>query len=153
MDDVTATALLLNSDEEITRDLINRIRTRKLYKRAVYAGKELVDRDHLPQTKSGIERLHTAIAETAGVAPDKIILDIPPLRKEMKMDIKVRNHHDLVPFEEIVPMIAMMNATRQGQWRLGVYAPAELRERVSDAAREVLALRRATKQHKLTGII
>lgn len=153
MDDVTATALLLNSDEEITRDLINRIRTRNLYKRAVYAGKELVDRDHLPQTKSGIERLHTAIAETAGVAPDKIILDIPPLRKEMKMDIKVRNHHDLVPFEEIVPMIAMMNATRQGQWRLGVYAPAELRERVSDAAREVLALRRATKQHKLTGII
>lgn len=153
MDDVTATALLLNSDEEITRDLINRIRTRNLYKRAVYAGKELVDRDHLPQTKSGVERLHTAIAETAGVAPDKIILDIPPLRKEMKMDIKVRNHHDLVPFEEIVPMIAMMNATRQGQWRLGVYAPAELRERVSDAAREVLALRRATKQHKLTGII
>lgn len=153
MDDVTATALLLNSDEEITRDLINRIRTRNLYKRAVYAGKELVDRDHLPQTQSGIERLHTAIAETAGVAPDKIILDIPPLRKEMKMDIKVRNHHDLVPFEEIVPMIAMMNATRQGQWRLGVYAPAELRERVSDAAREVLALRRATKQHKLTGII
>lgn len=153
MDDVTATALLLNSDEEITRDLINRIRTRNLYKRAVYAGKELVDRDHLPQTKSGIERLHTAIAETAGVALDKIILDIPPLRKEMKMDIKVRNHHDLVPFEEIVPMIAMMNATRQGQWRLGVYAPAELRERVSDAAREVLALRRATKQHKLTGII
>lgn len=153
MDDVTATALLLNSDEEITRDLINRIRTRNLYKRAVYAGKELVDRDHLPQTKNGIERLHTAIAETAGVAPDKIILDIPPLRKEMKMDIKVRNHHDLVPFEEIVPMIAMMNATRQGQWRLGVYAPAELRERVSDAAREVLALRRATKQHKLTGII
>lgn len=153
MDDVTATALLLNSDEEITRDLINRIRTRNLYKRAVYAGKELVDRDHLPQTKSGIERLHTAIAETAGVAPDKIILDIPPLRKEMKMDIKIRNHHDLVPFEEIVPMIAMMNATRQGQWRLGVYAPAELRERVSDAAREALALRRATKQHKLTGII
>lgn len=153
MDDVTATALLLNSDEEITRDLINRIRTRNLYKRAVYAGKELVDRDHLPQTKSGIERLHTAIAETAEVAPDKIILDIPPLRKEMKMDIKVRNHHDLVPFEEIVPMIAMMNATRQGQWRLGVYAPAELRERVSDAAREALALRRATKQHKLTGII
>ncbi|HJK52596.1 MAG TPA: HD domain-containing protein, partial [Methanocorpusculum sp.] len=43
--------------------------------------------------------------------------------------------------------------TRQGQWRLGGYAPAELRERVSDAAREVLALRRATKQHKLTGII
>lgn len=153
LDDVTATALLLNSPEPITRDLMTRIRTRNLYKRAVYAGRELVDRDHLPHTASGIERMHTAIAETAGVSPDKIILDIPPLRKEMKMDVKVRNHHDLVPFEEIVPMIAMMNATRQGQWRLGVYAPADIREKVGDAAREVLALRRATKQHKLTGII
>lgn len=153
LDDVTATSLLLNSPEPVTRDLMTRIRTRNLYKRAVYAGRELVNRDHLPHTEGGIERLHTAIAETAGVEPDKIILDIPPLRKEMKMDIKVRNNHDLVPFEEIVPMIAMMNATRQGQWRLGVYAPANLRGKVGDAAREVLALRRATKQHKLTGII
>lgn len=152
-DDVTATVLLISSPEEITRDLMTRIRTRNLYKRAVYVGRELVDRDHLPHSKNGIERMHTAIAETAGVAPDQIILDIPPLRKEMKMDVKVRNHHDLVPFEEIVPMIAMMNATRQGQWRLGVYAPAGLREKVGDAAREVLDIRRATKQHKLTGII
>ncbi|MDR0981332.1 MAG: HD domain-containing protein [Methanocalculaceae archaeon] len=153
MDDVTATALLLNSPERITRDLMTSIRTRNLYKRAVYAGREQVDREHLPHTRSGIERIHAAIAETAGVSPEQIILDIPPLRKEMKMDIRVRNHHDLVPFEEIVPMIAMMNATRQGQWRLGVYAPADLREKVGDAAREVLDLRRATKQHKLTGII
>lgn len=153
MDDVTATALLMNSPELNTRELMTRIRTRNLYKRAVYAGRELVDRDHLPHTQSGIDRMHTAIAETAGVAPEQIILDIPPLRKEMKMDIRVRSHHDLVAFEDIVPMIAMMNATRQGQWRLGVYAPAELREKVGDAAREVLALRRATKQHKLTGII
>lgn len=153
MDDVTATALLLNSPEESTRDLMTRIRTRNLYKRAVYAGRELIDRDHLPHTKNGVERMRTAIAETAEVAPEQIILDIPPLRKEMKMAIRVRNHHDLVSFEEIVPIIAMMNATRQGQWRLGVYAPDELRETVGDAAREVLALRRATKQHKLTGII
>ncbi|HJJ99297.1 MAG TPA: HD domain-containing protein [Methanocorpusculum sp.] len=153
LDDVTATALLLNSPDPTTRDLMTRIRTRNLYKRAVYVGRELVNRDHLPHTGGGIERLHTAIAETAGVEPDKIILDIPPLRKEMKMDVKVRNHHDIVPFEDIVPIIAMMNATRQGQWRLGVYAPVDLCEKVGDAAREVLSLRRATKQHKLTGII
>jgi HD superfamily phosphohydrolase len=69
------------------------------------------------------------------------------------MDVRVRNHHDLVPFEEMVPIITMMNATRHGQWHIGVYAPAELCKRVGDAAREILALRRATKQHKLTGII
>jgi HD superfamily phosphohydrolase len=153
MDDVIATAYLLNSPEQITRDLMNRIRTRNLYKRAVYAGLELVDRDHLPHTQYGIERMKIAIAEIAGVSSDQIILDIPSLRKEMKMNIRVRNHHDLVPFEEIVPIITMMNATRHGQWHIGVYAPAELCKRVGDAAREILALRRATKQHKLTGII
>lgn len=153
MDDVTGTALLLNSPEEISRDLITRIRTRRLYKRAVYADCELVDISHLPHTKSGIERLRVAIAETAGVSADAIILDIPSLRKEMKMDVLIRNRHDLVPFEDVVPMIAVMNATRKSQWRLGIYAPAELRELVGDAGREVLSLQRATKQHKLTDII
>jgi HD superfamily phosphohydrolase len=153
MDDVTATALLLNSPEQITRELMTRIRARNLYKRAIYVGRELVDREHLPHTQSGIERIHTAIAETARVSPEQIILDIPPLRKEMKMDIRVRNHQDLIPFERIVPIITMMNTTRQEQWRLGVYTPAELRGRVGDAAREVLALRHATKQHKLAGVI
>ncbi len=153
LDDVTATALLLNSPSEVTRDMITRIRTRRLYKRSVYVGHELVDTDHLPQTQEHIARIHQAIVETAGVADEEVILDIPPLRKEIRMNVLVRRHHDLVPFDEIVPMLAMMNATRQGQWRLGVYAPAELRDRVGEAAREVLSLRRATKQHKLTGII
>lgn len=153
MDDTTATSILLNSSEQITRDLMTRIRTRKLYKRAIYAGREFIDHEHLPKTQNGIERLRTAIAETAGVESDKIILDIPPIRKEMRIKVKVRNQHELVPFEEIVPMITMMNTTRQGQWRLGVYTPANLRKKVSDAAREVLALRNTTKQHKLIDII
>ncbi|MDV0443055.1 HD domain-containing protein [Methanorbis rubei] len=153
LDDVTAAAVLLNSPSATTRDLIDRIRTRRLYKRSVYAGRELVDIDHLPQTKESVNRMHQAIVETASVRDEDVILDIPPLRKEIRMDVLVRRHHDLVPFNEIVPMLEMMNATRHGQWRLGVYAPAELRDRVGEAAREVLSLRHATKQHKLTGII
>ncbi|MDR3102451.1 MAG: HD domain-containing protein [Methanocalculaceae archaeon] len=153
LDDVTATAILLNSSEPITRDLMIRIRTRHLYKRAVYANREQVDLAHLPRTKIGTARLHAAIVETADVPPESVILDIPFLRKEMKMDVLIRNRHDLVPFEELVPMISMMNATRQGQWRLGVYTPAGLRDRVGAAASEVLALRHTTKQHKLTGVI
>lgn len=154
MDDIAGTTLLMNSPSAVSREMINRIRKRDLYKRAVYTGREQVDMDRLsglrPEEKS---RMRRAIAETAGVPEEKIILDIPPVRKEMKMRVQVQNRHDLVAFEEIVPLLSMMNATRQGQWRLGVYAPAEILDKAGDAAREVLSLRRATKQDKLPGTI
>lgn len=154
MDDVSGTTLLMNSPSAISREMMQRIRRRDLYKRAVYTGREQLDMDRLsslrPEEKT---RMRRTIAETAGVPEEKIILDIPPIRKEMRMMVQVQNQHDLVAFEEIIPLLSMMNATRQGQWRLGVYAPADVLEKVGDAAREVLSLRRATKQDKLPGTI
>jgi len=154
MDDVSGTTLLMNSSSAVTREMMHRIWRRDLYKRAVYTGREQLNMDRLsalrPEEKN---RMRRAIAETAGVPEEKIILDIPPIRKEMRMMVQVQNQHDLVAFEEIIPLLSMMNATRQGQWRLGVYAPADILERVGDAAREVLSLRRATKQDKLPGTI
>ncbi len=154
MDDVSGTTLLMNSPSAISREMMQRIRRRDLYKRVVYTGREQLDLDRLsslrPEEKT---RMRRAIAETAGVPEEKIILDIPPIRKEMRMMVQVQNQHDLVAFEEIIPLLSMMNATRQGQWRLGVYAPADVLEKVGDAAREVLSLRRATKQDKLPGTI
>jgi len=154
MDDVTGTTLLMNSPSPVSKEMMHRIWRRDLYKRAVYTGREQLDMDRLstlrPEEKT---RMRRAIAETAGVPEEKIILDIPPIRKEMRMMVQVQNQHDLVAFEEIIPLLSMMNATRQGQWRLGVYAPADVLDKVGDAAREVLSLRRATKQDKLPGTI
>lgn len=154
MDDIAGTTLLMNSPSAISREMMYRIRKRDLYKRAVYTGREQLDMDRLsslrPEEKN---RMRRAIAETAGLPEEKIILDIPPIRKEMRMRVQVQNRHDLVAFEEIIPLLSMMNATRQGQWRLGVYAPADVLDKAGDAAREVLSLRRATKQDKLPGTI
>ncbi len=154
MDDVAGTTLLMNSPSAISREMMHRIWRRDLYKRAVYTGREQLDLDQLsslrPEEKT---RMRRAISETAGLSEEKIIIDIPPIRKEMRMMVQVQNQHDLVAFEEIIPLLSMMNATRQGQWRLGVYAPADVLEKVGDAAREVLSLRRATKQDKLPGTI
>ena len=154
MDDLAGTTLLMNSPSSVSKEMMHRIWRRDLYKRAVYAGREQLDMNRLstlrPEEKNRMKR---AIAETAGVAEEKIILDIPPVRKEMRMMVQVQNQHDLVAFEEIIPLLSMMNATRQDQWRLGVFAPADILEKVGDAAREVLSLRRATKQDKLPGTI
>ncbi|MDO5843914.1 MAG: HD domain-containing protein [Methanocorpusculum sp.] len=147
MDDVQATAELMNSSSQISRKMINGIRTRRLYKRAVYAGSDSVDAARMASlSKDAKERLRRAIIETAGVLENDVILDIPPLRKEMKMQVQVKNHHDLIPLDEIFPLMSTMNEARHGQWMIGVYCPKELRERVSAAAVEVLNVRRATKQ-------
>lgn len=150
MDDVSATSLLQNSPSKITRGLMKKIWERNLYKRCVYVNRELVDAERLTQmTYEELEHARKEIAETAGVFKEEVLLDIPHLRHEIKIQVQVKNRHELVSFEEIMPILKMMNDTRQGQWRLGVYAPKEHREKVAEAAREVLKVRRATKQEIL----
>ena len=150
MDDVTGLAELINSENETTRNLIERIRTRRLFKRAVYAGREQVDMERMASMRpEKIERLRREIAETAEVDEGEVILDIPSLRKEMNMQVKVQLRHDLVPFEEVVPLLSLMNKTRQEQWRLGVYTAPEHADKVGQVAEDVLSLSKPTKQNRL----
>ena len=46
-------------------------------------------------------------------------------------------------------MMKTLNETRRGQWRLGVYAPAAVAERVGEAAAATLHIRKPTAQGKL----
>lgn len=154
MDDSTATNLLLNSPSENSRELMNLILKRRLYKRAVYAGRNTADPERMTQmTSYEVSRAQKSIAEMANVPEHQVILDIPPLRKEIRMQVLIQSRHDVVSFEEVMPMLKIMNVARQGQWRVGVYTVDEHREKVAEAAREVLGLSRATKQNKLTDLI
>ncbi len=153
MDDATAIALLTSSHSTCARNLINRIRTRQLYKRAVYVGRTQVNMDReavmRPEEKN---RLRLEIAENAGVSEEFVILDIPALRHDMHMQVKVRNLHDFTPFEELVPLLDLMNQTRREQWRLGVYTAPEYRDAVASAAISVLGIQKPTKQYKLSDL-
>jgi len=42
-----------------------------------------------------------------------------------------------------------LNETRRGQWRLGVYTPAEFREEVGDIAADILHVKPLTTQEPL----
>ncbi|HJJ46735.1 MAG TPA: HD domain-containing protein [Methanocorpusculum sp.] len=147
MDDVTGMVELLNSENTVTQNLMERIRTRRLFKRAVYAGREQVDMERVATMRpEKIERTRLEIAETAGVAEEDVILDIPNLRKEMNMQVKVQLHHDVVPFEKVVPLLSLMNKTRREQWRLGVYTRPELTDNVRQATEAVLSISKLTQQ-------
>lgn len=152
MNDIEATSYLMHAGS-LSHDLMSRIHTRRIYKRAVYASREMVDMVHF----SGLgafekERLHKAICDESGAAPDEVILDIPPVRKEMRMQIQIANGHFLVSFEDVAPLLSIMNNVRAGQWRLGVYCPAELKERVGKAAREILYVKKPSRQNTLSDL-
>ena len=150
MDDAAATMHLLNAESECTRNLMLRIRTRNLYKRAVYVGRNQVNMQKTAELRPDEkERLRIKIADAAGVDEQYVILDIPAVRGDMHMQVKVRNLHDFVPFEEIVPLLNLMNQTRAEQWRLGVYTTPEYQDAVSAASVSVLGIQKPTKQHKL----
>ncbi len=150
MDDAEGSITLLHSENAAARDLMMRIRTRRLFKRALYVGRGLVEMPRLTRLDAvSRRRLSLEIAETAGVDENAVILDIPPLRKDMQMQVRVKSMHDYVPFEELVPLLPLMNATRQEQWRLGVYAAPENLDAVRTAAYSVLGVSRPTKQGRL----
>mgnify|MGYP000911685510 CR=1 FL=1 len=151
MDDAACMERLKHSSCTITRDLACRVYARNLYKRALYAGEDRVNAAALRQDSGRVRErdLALAIAETAGVPAEEVLVDIPPLPRALSMEVRVRNSHAMVEIEEVSPLISTLNDTRRQQWRLGVYTVEEHRSAVEQAATEVLRVKRATKQDKL----
>jgi len=150
-DDGGCIQALLASPRPETRALVRRITTRKLYKRAVYVGREQVNTAALPSGNDPEYALSAsrAIAELAGVPPEQVIVDAPPFPRDLSMEVRISHGTGTVPLEERSPMIRTLNETRRGQWRLGVYAPAGVRADVEAAAVEHLHIRPATLQERL----
>ena len=151
MDDAACMERLKHSAHPITRDLACRVYIRDLYKRALYVGGDRVNAAALQQDLGPARErdLAIAIAETAGIPEEEVLVDIPPLPTDLSMEVQVRNSHTMVDIEEVSPLINTLNDTRRQQWRLGVYTTRGNRQAVEQAANEVLRVKRATKQDKL----
>ncbi len=150
MDDSECIQAFRESESGIAQEMIHRLLTRNLYKRAVYVGVGSINRARIPQPDlSASFTLAEEIASRAGVASYEVCVDIPGFPTEMVMGVLVQNRHDVVSLDEISPLIRGMNEIRRSQWRLGIYCPQEHREAVALAAAEVLSIRPATKQDKL----
>ncbi len=150
MDDSECIQAFRESESGIAQEMIHRLLTRNLYKRAVYVGVGSINRARIPQPDlSASFILAEEIASRAGVASHEVCVDIPGFPTDMVMGVLVQNRHDVVSLDEISPLIRGMNEIRRSQWRLGLYCPEEHREAVALAAAEVLSIRPATKQDKL----
>ena len=151
MDDPSCMHALQTSEKPVARALAARLYERRLYKRALSVGSDQVNvagfEDGAPIEKC--RAFANRIAELAGILPHEVLVDIPSIPSEMSLGVRVKNRNAIVDFEEFSPRVRTLNATRRDQWRLGVYTLPGQQERVTDAACEVLHIRKPTRQDTL----
>jgi hypothetical protein len=151
LDDASCMHELRISPSPTARELMGRIYERQLYKRAIYAGQDQVNAAAL-QAGSSLKKARAIageIAGYAGCAATEVLVDIPPFPHEMSMEVLVKNRQSTVGFVELSPRLRTLNETRREQWRLGVYTLPGLREKVIDAAADVLHIKKPTRQDTL----
>lgn len=136
----------------LAAEMLSRIRNRRLYKRAVYADLESLDPSVL---RAGSRLLAQEIADQAGVAPECVLVDIPPLpdaslTSEGSFPVLVNS--EVRQLREVSPLVSILERAHRATWRLGVYAPSELKEAVAAAGRRCLNLKRSTVQHRFSDL-
>lgn len=151
MDDGACMQTLLHSEYSDVRHLAEDLYYRRLFKRSLYLGKEEVSASlRLANDSNAREReLAERIAEQAGVMPREVLVDIPAFPRDMSIKVQVQDRDNLLPLEDVSPLVTTLNETRRTQWRVGVYAPEPVINEVRMAARELLHIRPLTRQNRL----
>ena len=123
-----------------TEETAERLLQRDLYKRAVWAEIDDVpervrDADH--ETLLGWER---EIAAEVGADPEAVILDVPESPSMTESTSRVVVNGEVRQLGRQSPLVGAIRVAQRNQWRMGIYSPAALTDRVGRAAVDVLGL-------------
>jgi HD superfamily phosphohydrolase len=130
------------------REMISRIRSRRLFKRAVYVGRESLDQTLLRERRTAQEvRIAQEVAEEAELGAEDVLVDLPDLPLAPEGSFLVLVEGDLLPLREVSPLVATLEKAQRATWRLGIYCRKEDQEKVARAAGKVLGLKRNAVQH------
>ena len=121
-----------------TDDLAERLRTRDLYKRAVWAELDAVPESVVDAGYDTLMGIETDVADRAGVSPGSVILDVPGRPSMTESTSRVMVSGEMRRLGKQSPLVSALRTAGQQQWRLGVYAPPDATDRVGRAAVDVL---------------
>ncbi|WP_049926826.1 HD domain-containing protein [Halopiger goleimassiliensis] len=138
MDDADLTVALRSS--EATAEFSRRLDQRDLYKRAVWAEIDDVPGGIIESDHEAIREFEREIAARAEVDPECVIVDVPSRPSMKESTSRVMVNGEIRRLDQQSPLVGALRAAQYSQWRLGVYSPAEMRERVGRAAVSVLGL-------------
>jgi len=145
MDDIQLFSAM-SSAGGFAAEMVLRIKIRRLFKRAVYAGLEGLES---PPTRGSEIRMAQEIADLAGVEPDYVLVDCPALPGSAEGGFPALVGQKIIPLREVSPLVAMLERAERASWRFGVYAREKDRERVAQAARKCFNLKKCSVQNTL----
>ena len=123
-----------------TADAAERLTHRDLLKRAVWAEMDDVPGDVVDADDETLREREREIAEEAGINPEVVILDVPSRPKMKESSSRVLVNGEVRRLDRQSKLVSALRTAQRNQWRLGVYAPAELTGEVGKVAAEVLDL-------------
>jgi HD superfamily phosphohydrolase len=134
----------------IAAEMVSRIKSRRLFKRAVYVGLESLE--SYSRSWGNERRIAQEIADQAGLDTDYVLVDNPSLPDAEEGDFPVLVDGEVKPLRDVSPLVAILEKANRANWRFGVYARDEDRERVAQAAKKCLNLKKSPIQHTLKDI-
>jgi HD superfamily phosphohydrolase len=125
---------------DATAALADRLSTRDLYKRAVWA--ELADVPESIRTADHdrIREYEREVAAAADLDPDSVVIDVPPPPEIRESSSRVVVNGEIRRLDRQSPLVSALRTAGRNQWRLGVYAPAAAVDRVGRTAVRTLGL-------------
>lgn len=138
MDDNQLLVALRSTDA--TAEMGRRLAYRDLYKRAVWAERNAVPTDVLESDQAAIRDYEREIASAANVEASAVILDVPEEPTMAESSTRVLVNGTVRRLHEQSTLVSALQTAQRDQWRLGVYAPENVRDRVGDAAVRTLGL-------------
>jgi HD superfamily phosphohydrolase len=158
-DDVNAFELQLMDDYELnyrmrhfnkySADIISRLNSRNLFKRALYVGFDSVDKSIVRYTKIHRE-IEGEIARMAGVENGNVLVDIPRIPEFRERNAMVLMENDQLKYlDDVSKLVKITEESYLSDWRMGVYTLPEYREKVGRIARDFFNVEHVPKQSKL----
>ncbi|WP_222918496.1 HD domain-containing protein [Natrinema sp. SYSU A 869] len=138
MDDHDLTVALRSCVE--TSEFSRRLDQRDLFKRAVWAEMDDVPGGIIEADHAAIREFEREISDRAEVDPAHVILDVPSRPSMTESTTRVMVNGEIRQLGQQSPLVEALRAAQYSQWRLGVYSPTDLRDRVGRAAVDVLGL-------------
>ncbi len=122
-------------------EIRDRLRNRRLFKRALYAGFDSVGENVL-RHRTNTRRIESELASDLGIDPDYIVIDIPEPPEIVEIKANILIDHQLKPLGEISHIVSALGHAQRDNWRMGVYTPVEYRDAVGRAAREFFGVKK-----------
>jgi HD superfamily phosphohydrolase len=132
-------------------EIAERLENRRLFKRALYTDFDSVNIEVIKLRKNK-KRVENEIAQRAGIDPGYVLVDIPEKPDIAEMKAQVMVNGKMISIDKASNLVASLEKAQLDNWRLGVFTPAEFREKVGIVAREFFEVKKDIRQFKLTEI-